>query len=115
MLKRVPVKYLRDGIKAQYSKDSSCQICGCCESLDLHHYHSVALLYKKWIKKTGYDMEKVLEHRSEFYDEHMYELLDAVVTLCKPHHKQLHKVYGVEPLLSTAPKQVRWVERQKNK
>lgn len=60
-------------------------------------------------------MDDVLEHRDEFYEEHRYELLDFVVTLCKEHHKALHKVYGVEPPISTAEKQVRWVERNKAK
>lgn len=113
-LKRVPTKYIRDGIKANYQKGSSCQICGCTDSLELHHYTSVALLFKKWCKKNKYSTEDVLEIREEFYKEHWHELVEFVVTLCKTHHKALHKVYGVEPLLSTTPKQVRWVERKRN-
>jgi hypothetical protein len=60
-------------------------------------------------------MDDVLEHRHLFYAEYKYELTEFVVTLCKSHHKALHKVYGVEPQLSTAEKQVRWVERNKAK
>ena len=49
-LKRYLVKYIRDGAKKAYEKGSECFICGSEESLDFHHFHSLAELTNKWVK-----------------------------------------------------------------
>ena len=65
-LKRLEVKYVRDGIKSRYKLKTECEICGTTEELENHHY-------------------------------------------------KLHSVYGKEPPLFTASKQINWVSKQKEK
>lgn len=116
--KRDAISLMRDGIKSQYKKDHSCAICGSEEDLELHHYHTVSLLVKKYAKDFQLDFndtETVLSNRTAFYDKYKHELVDDTVTLCHLHHTQLHKVYTKEPPLFTADKQKRWVSIQKEK
>jgi hypothetical protein len=117
-LKRFPVKYIRDRAKSAYVKDTQCYICGIESPLDLHHFHSVSQLFKKWCKLHEIvieDLEDILAHRDNFITDHNSELYDDVRTLCKMHHKRLHTVYGQDPSLATAPKQARWCDKQKDK
>lgn len=116
--RRIPVKWIRDRAKSAYEKKDHCYICGGTSDLELHHTHSITLLLENWIKKTGTDWstdELVLSQRDEFIENHHREIYECVYTLCNRHHVQLHGVYGKAPLLSTAPKQNLWIERQKAK
>lgn len=117
-LKRDPVKYIRDGIKSNYKKESACEICDSGEDLELHHYHSVSFVLEKYAKELGLSLstkEEVLAMRDEFYKIHWRELVEDTVTLCNHHHTALHKVYGQKPLLHTASKQRNWVGKQYDK
>lgn len=116
--KRDRIKHVRDKAKAAYQKQPNCYICNCTESLELHHYSSLTQLLDLWAQQKGYVLatdEQVLNIRDEFIKEHYKQLYEQVVTLCKKHHQALHKLYGGKPLLSTATKQQRWVEKQKEK
>ncbi|EBS4928546.1 hypothetical protein JM746_000062 [Shigella sonnei] len=116
--KRDAISLMRDGIKSQYKKDSQCAICGCAEELELHHYHTVSLLVKKFAKELQLDFtdeEIVLSNRTAFYDRYRHELVEDTVTLCVHHHQLLHKVYTKEPPLFSANKQKVWVQKQKDK
>lgn len=115
MLKRVPTKYVRDKAKARYVKDTTCRICGTTENLEFHHYYSVHSLVYKWIEDNNVSPDDVVDWRDQFIAEHEKELYEDTVTLCNSHHRKLHDIYGKEPLLSTAPKQMRWVQRQRDK
>jgi hypothetical protein len=115
-LKRLPVKYLRDLAKSDYEKGSECYICNTTEELEFHHYYSVSELYKKWLKKNKFKSEDVLDHREAFIEEHHKEMYEYTVTLCSFHHNEkLHQIYGRNPTLGTAQKQMRWVEKQRVK
>ena len=115
-LMRDEVKYIRDGIKAQYPKGTICEMCGDVDNLQYHHYTSLALLwqrYKKQNKIAVRDADHMLELREEFYKAHYYEVVEYGVTLCSTcHNEKLHKVYGKAPSLGTAKKQERWVQKQ---
>jgi len=50
--------------------------------------------------------------RDKFYEDNWSAVVTDGVTLCNEHHKNLHKVYGREPALSTAEKQKIWVLKQ---
>lgn len=116
--KRDRIKHVRDKAKSAYEKQSSCYICGAQENLELHHFASLTNLLDKWAKEKGYDISTdagVLAVRDEFILEHSAQIYDEVVTLCKKHHQLLHQIYGGKPLLHTAPKQMAWVEKQKEK
>lgn len=116
--KRIPVKHIRDRAKSAYEKDNKCHICGSTTDLELHHTNSITLLLDKWVKETGNDIstdEAVLKIRDEFIEAHHTEIYVEVFTLCNNHHVKLHSVYGKAPPLSTAAKQVRWIEKQKAK
>ena len=116
--KRTPIRYIRDGIKQQYRKESCCEICGVSEALELHHYHTVAYLLEKHVKEHSIPMdteEQILAMRDKFYQEYWHELVEDAVTLCNPHHVKLHGIYGQKPLLTTAEKQKLWVLKQKDR
>jgi len=118
-MKRLEVKYVRDGIKKLYKKESECYICKSTTELQLHHYTTVTLLWNRWKAKnkiTIKTVEDVELYRLKFLEEHNQELLVDVVTLCKSCHMgRLHKVYGKTPSLATATKQKLWVEKQREK
>ena len=114
-LKRDPVKYLRDRAKSKYKKKTSCEICGATEDLDFHHYYSLSPLLHNWIKRNKLDPNDVLEFRDDFISQHLPELYEHTVTLCHAHHLRLHAVYGRNPALGTAKKQMRWVNIQRTK
>lgn len=118
VLKRIPIKYVRDRAKSKYVKDSHCYICGIDGSLDFHHLYTVDVLFDNWLKKNKIvikNVEDIIAVRDDFIAEHDYELYDYAKTLCKPCHRRLHTVYGQRPSLSTAEKQERWLEKQRIK
>ena len=113
-LKRTVYKYIRDGVKSNYIKNPVCEICGCSEDLELHHPHTISLVFDAYCLERGITVkgvEEVMAMRDEFYKTHWNELVVDVLTLCNTHHKALHKVYGAQPALSTASKQREWVQR----
>jgi hypothetical protein len=120
-LKRDPVKYIRDRAKAKYEKGSSCEICDAGENLDFHHYYTLAPLLHKWLKEKKkidseyYSENSVVAWRDEFIQDNWQELYNDTVTLCHDHHLKLHSIYGRNPPLHTAKKQMRWVEIQREK
>lgn len=121
MLKRDPVKYIRDKAKAKYEKGSECTICGTQIRLDFHHYYTLAPLLHKWlaekkeIRPEHYTDEYIVIWREEFIDDNWAELYEETVTLCHDHHLKLHSIYGRNPGLHTAEKQKRWVQIQREK
>ena len=120
-LKRDKIKYIRDRAKSQYPKGTECRICGDTENLDFHHYYSMTEMLEKWLKAKRkedsefYADENIEAWRDEFIEEHYEKVFDLTVTLCHKHHVQLHGIYGKRPALATSPKQIRWVERQREK
>ena len=117
-LKRDLIKYVRDKAKAKYSKESECFICNSEENLDFHHFHGLTELLDIWLirnKITISTAEDIISVRERFIEEHYQELYDEAVTLCHIHHLKLHSIYGKRPKLATAPKQKRWVGKQREK
>ena len=114
-LKRDYVKYVRDKAKSKYEKGSSCEICGATEQLDFHHFYSLTPLLNKWLKENNHNPEYIQALRDDFIEEHHAELYDYTATLCHTHHLKLHSIYGKDPALTTAKKQMRWVEIQREK
>ncbi len=120
-LKRDPVKYIRDRAKSKYKKGSECFICGAKQELDFHHFYSLSPLLSQWLKKkikqrpSHYTDEYIIIWRDEFIEECNKELYHDTVTLCHKHHLELHSIYGRNPSLGTAEKQMKWVEIQREK
>jgi hypothetical protein len=117
-LKRDPIKFVRDKAKSAYSKGVECRICGTTAELDFHHFYTLTPLFNRWLKTNGIVLvtdEDVIAVRDRFIAEHLPELYDHTVTLCHTHHMKLHSIYGKDPSLSTATKQMRWVEIQREK
>jgi len=117
-LKRDPIKYVRDKAKSAYDKDTKCYVCGSEINLDFHHFYSLTPLFKKWCKENQIVIrteEDILGARDQFIEDHHKELYDDAVTICNSLHERLHKIYGKDPSLGTAPKQKRWIEKQKAK
>jgi hypothetical protein len=73
-------------------------------------------LFNKWLggRKVLTD-DDVIEVRDAFIAEHHKEVYEDTVTLCHTHHLKLHSIYGKDPALSTATKQMNWVEIQRGK
>ena len=117
-MKRTVYKYIRDGVKSNYVYAPTCEICGCSSDLELHHPNTVSLLFDNWVRLKGYNVstvDEVMAIRDEFYKDHWNELVVDVMTLCNTHHKALHKIYGIQPALSTAEKQRNWAKRLRDK
>ena len=117
-LKRDLIKYVRDKAKAKYSKESECFICNSEENLDFHHFHGLTELLDIWLIRNKLNIstaEDIISVRERFIEEHYQELYDEAVTLCHIHHLKLHSIYGKRPSLATAPKQKRWVGKQREK
>ena len=115
VLKRFPIKYIRDRAKSAYKKEKECYICGAKESLDLHHFNSISQLFIKWSNENSIvikELSDILGCRDAFIEAHKPELYDLVRTLCKKHHKQLHSIYGQHPKLTTVDKQEAWCNKQ---
>jgi hypothetical protein len=115
---RIPVKWVRDKAKAAYDKKDNCYICSTTDELELHHTHSITTLLENWAKDKNYDIstdDGILAVRDEFIEAYHKEIYDDVFTLCNKDHVRLHSVYGKKPPLYTADKQVRWIEKQKDK
>ena len=114
-LKRDVVKYVRDKAKSKYEKGTACEICDETEQLDFHHFYSLTPLLNQWLTKNRHNPEYIQALRDDFIEEHHAELYDHTVTLCHTHHLKLHSIYGKDPALGTAKKQMRWVEIQREK
>ena len=120
-LKRDPVKYIRDRAKSKYEKGTECHICGADTELDFHHFYTLAPLLREWLKQktkerpARYTDEYIVIWRDEFIEDKWAELYEHTVTLCHKHHLELHRLYGRNPALVTAKKQMRWVEIQRDK
>lgn len=118
-LKRLEVKYIRDYCKAEYNKGTECFICGTNENLQFHHFYSLTLLWEKYKKENNIKITSIVDinnYRDKFREDHIRELFDEAVTLCDYHHNtKLHGIYGKAPPLSTAEKQKRWCQLQRDK
>ena len=118
-LKRLEVKYIRDGAKALYHKDSECYICGSENELQMHHFYTLTPLWEKWKKENNITItsaDHIKQVRDQFVEDMHIEMYHEVVTLCKFHHMdRLHKVYGKVPPLHTAKKQKIWCDKRREK
>ena len=117
-LKRIPIKYVRDRAKSRYEKEAECYVCGVGGSLDFHHLYTVDIMFDNWLDANNIAInsaEDIIAVRDDFIESHLYEMYDYARTLCKGCHKRLHTVYGQRPALSTAPKQERWLDKQRDK
>ncbi len=103
-----------DGIKAQYPKGNTCEICGTEHDLEYHHYATLSIVFKNYCDEhnipVGTD-EQVIAMRDKFYEDNWEAVVTDGVTLCNTHHKALHKLYGKQPALNTSKKQKHWVRR----
>ena len=116
--KRIAVKHVRDKAKSAYEKLDYCYVCGTQDDLELHHFHSITILLESWATRKHYDISTdagILEVRDEFIAEHQTELYDLVRTLCNKHHVALHRIFGKAPPASSAERQARWVDIQRDK
>jgi hypothetical protein len=118
-LKRLPVKYVRDFIKKDYSYDKCCFICGSTEKLELHHVYSVSELWNNWLdahKYSDLSVDQIMKLRVDFYNDNK-EHLDShnLYTLCKAHHQRLHNIYGARYSNWRSEKVKIWIVAQKEK
>lgn len=118
VFRRDKIKYIRDKAKSRYQKGTSCRICNADKDLEFHHYYTLTPLFNKWVLDNKIKIEteeELLAIRDRFISEHESELYQDTVTLCAMHHAKLHSIYGKDPALTTAKKQMRWVEIQREK
>lgn len=117
MLKREPVKHVRDGMKSRYKSREPCYICGSEELIELHHLYCVSELWNAWALKNRIKIssdDDVRAYRIQFEAEHQDKLNnDNLYSLCKAHHSRLHQIFGKSYSNYTALKVGEWLERQK--
>ena len=58
VLKRFPIKYVRDYIKKDYKIRDECVICGSKENLELHHLYSLSQLWQTWCVNNNFKQVK---------------------------------------------------------
>jgi len=66
VLKRFPIKYVRDYIKKDYKIRDKCFICGDKENLELHHLYSLSQLWETWCKEHSLKKGNNNEKRTKF-------------------------------------------------
>ena len=73
VLKRFPIKYVRDYIKKDYKIRDECFICGSKDNLELHHLYSLSQLWEAWCRehnlKKVESVEIIKQLRITFADE----------------------------------------------
>lgn len=118
-LTRLPVKWIRDGIKSSYKEKGPCYICGATENIELHHIYSISELWNNWLiqnKITIVSDQDVLDNRSKFEEDNWEYLNNSnLYSLCKKHHTTLHRIYGKSYSNYMAPKIINWMNLQKQK
>lgn len=118
-LTRLPVKWIRDGIKSSYKKKEPCYICGTTDQIELHHLYSVSELWNNWLRKNKIDIasdQDVLDNRKQFeLDNDEFLNNDNLYSLCSKHHKELHRLYGKSYSNYMGPKVLNWMKLQKAK
>lgn len=117
--KRCIIKYVRDFIKKDYTKNTECYICGSSEKLEFHHIYSISELFNLWCQNKEIDLEDIsvadiTKIRVPFYKDNI-EFLSKAVTLCKKHHLFLHNLYGQRYSNYIAIKVEKWLNIQKLK
>jgi len=94
MLKRFPVKYIRDYLKKRYQKTDNCYICGSKDKLEFHHLYSVSELFNSWCVKNNIKeintVEEITVYREQFEEDYFWELSnDNALTLCKKSSRKI--------------------------
>lgn len=116
---RLPVKWLRDGIKSKYKDREPCFICGAQENIELHHIYSISDLWNLWIRKNGIKISSdadVLDNRAQFeLDNEEYLSNENLYSLCKSHHQRLHQIYGKSYSMYMGNKVREWIHKQRDK
>ena len=120
VLKRFPIKYVRDFIKKDYKLKTRCYICGSAEKLELHHLYSLSQLWEQWCKEYNFkqveNVEIIKQLRVRFAKDYKeYLKSDNLYTLCKSHHLKLHTLYGQNYSNHLVPKAKKWMNLQKEK
>ena len=120
VLKRFPIKYVRDFIKKDYKLKNRCYICGSAEKLELHHLYSLSQLWEQWCKEYNFkqveNVEIIKQLRVRFAKDYKeYLKSDNLYTLCKFHHLKLHTLYGQNYSNHLVPKIKKWMNLQKEK
>jgi hypothetical protein len=116
---RLPVKWLRDGMKSNYKEREPCFICGTTEKIELHHIYSVSELWHTWVKQNKILItcdDDVLQNRKQFEEDNAEFLNnDNLYSLCKPHHLKLHQLYGKSYSNYMGDRVRAWLHKQKEK
>ena len=118
-LTRLPVKWVRDGIKKNYKDREPCFICGADENIELHHIYSVSELWNNWLRENKITIscdEDVLSNRAIFEQDNLDKLSnDNLYSLCKTHHLRLHQIYGKSYSNYMGDKVRDWIHKQRDK
>ena len=120
VLKRFPIKYVRDYIKKDYKIRDECFICGSKDNLELHHLYSLSQLWETWCQehnlKKVESVEIIKQLRVTFAEDNKTFLSNKnLYTLCKIHHLKLHTLYGQNYSNHLVPKVKKWLELQREK
>lgn len=116
---RLPVKWIRDGIKSNYKEREPCFICGSEENIELHHIYSVSELWNVWLRDKRIAIscdDDVIANRAQFELDNQDKLSnDNLYSLCKSHHLRLHQIYGKSYSNYMGDRVRNWLHQQRDK
>ena len=83
VLKRFPIKYVRDYIKKDYKIRDKCFICGSKDNLELHHLYSLSQLWEAWCREHNLKKVESVENIKINSEDLFIDLLIIYVNIAK--------------------------------
>jgi len=115
-------KFVRAKAKTIFHKlkKDKCWVCGSDKDLELHHIIPFSTLIHEYLKENDIDektlannpelRDVILNHyKKEFFSE------EYLLTLCKVHHTNLHRLFGKTYGVKLAEKTKQYLQKQKEK
>jgi 5-methylcytosine-specific restriction endonuclease McrA len=113
-------KYVRAKAKTEYHKfkKDRCWVCGSTKQLELHHVYPLSQLIRDYLQEKG--INKPVNDpnlREQIFKDCGDKIFSEknLITLCKIHHSNIHRLYGQTYPGKLAPKVQTYLMKQKEK
>jgi len=114
------IKYVRAKAKTRYHKlkKDKCWVCGSDKDLELHHVYPLSDLVWGYLKENNItNPENTPELRDKILEDLQEKIFgeDNLLTICKVHHKNLHRLFGRTYNSKMVQKVKKYLTKQKEK